>query len=158
LAASVQHRLRSEIQPSRAGGFRAASVTQKRPLLNHAHFYTVIAAALILIETRNQLEGANLSRADLEGANLYSAHLDRMTNLAFADLKWALLERTDFQGAFLTHTVGLSETQLLCALGNAATRLPAGLTRPADWPPRDSDWPPAVWPPPAAEARDPPNV
>src|SRR5271156_3027898 len=36
LAASLHNRLRSEIQPSRAGGFRAASVTQKRPLLNHA--------------------------------------------------------------------------------------------------------------------------
>src|SRR3982751_3223410 len=34
LTASLQNRLRSEIQPSRAGGFRAASVTQKRPLLH----------------------------------------------------------------------------------------------------------------------------
>jgi hypothetical protein len=34
-----QNRLQSEIQPSRAGGFRAASVTQKRPLRNHARLH-----------------------------------------------------------------------------------------------------------------------
>jgi len=38
LAASLQNRLRSKIQPLRAGDFRAASVTQKRPILDHAKF------------------------------------------------------------------------------------------------------------------------
>jgi uncharacterized protein YjbI with pentapeptide repeats len=59
------------------------------------------------------LEGARLSWAHFEGANLFDAHLEGADSL-----RWA---------------VGLTQAQIDVAFGDAATRLPDGLTRPARW-------------------------
>jgi uncharacterized protein YjbI with pentapeptide repeats len=77
------------------------------------------------------LEGADLGGAHLEGADLTGAYLEG------ADLTGAYLEGADLTGAYLERavmvdTMGLSETELLInAHDDAATKLPAGLARPA---------------------------
>jgi hypothetical protein len=95
---------------------------------------------------------ANLARVNLSGANLVGAHLERAflvaANLTQADLGRAHLEGADLVGAQLEdarldganlaganlgETGGVTQTQIDHALGNAATRLPEGLTRPSQW-------------------------
>jgi uncharacterized protein YjbI with pentapeptide repeats len=75
------------------------------------------------------LEGANLNGANLEGARLYGANLDR-ANLEGANLNGAYLE-----GARLITATGLMKSQLDKTSGDAKTRLPEGVERPAHWPP-----------------------
>jgi uncharacterized protein YjbI with pentapeptide repeats len=70
-----------------------------------------------MIEQDAHLEGAFLSEAHLEGAFLKDAHLE---------------------GANLMGANGLTQAQIDAAFGNAATKLPEGLTRPAHWPPEAS--------------------
>ena len=70
-----------------------------------------------------QLDGATLSGARLAGANLSGAHLDG------ANLSAAWLSGADLRGI-----LGLTEEQLKMAYGDADTRLPDGLQRPAGWP------------------------
>jgi uncharacterized protein YjbI with pentapeptide repeats len=98
------------------------------------------------------LEGADLSNAHLGYAKLSSAHLEGATlistDLVWADLQSAHLEGTDFTNANLTRTNlrgahlegadlqdarDLIQYQLDDAFGNAETKLPEGLTRPAHW-------------------------
>jgi uncharacterized protein YjbI with pentapeptide repeats len=85
------------------------------------------------------LEGAFLIDAHLVGANLWNAHLEGTdlsgTHLEGADLHGAHLESADLQAA-----IGLQESQLKTASGNAYTELPGGMAWPAAWPPRKS-WP-----------------
>lgn len=95
------------------------------------------------------LAGADLSGADLSGANLVATNLSgaeldgtRLTathltaaNLAGADLRGAeLTEATlrgvNLSGADMRGAVGLTQDQLDDACGDAATRLPEGLTVP----------------------------
>ena len=64
------------------------------------------------------LEGADLPSAHLEGASLFQAHLEG------ADLHAAHLE-----GADLSTADGLTQAQVDQAFGDAATKLPPGLTR-----------------------------
>ncbi|MEV0603057.1 pentapeptide repeat-containing protein [Streptomyces sp. NPDC050315] len=68
------------------------------------------------------LRGACLIAADLSGADLRSA-----------DLIGADLRDADLSGADLTGAVFLTQAQLNAARGDARTRLPASLTRPAHW-------------------------
>jgi len=68
------------------------------------------------------LEGALLVQAHLEGADLVEAHLEG------ADLIGAHLE-----GADLSSAEGLTQAQVHMAFGDAETKLPKGLTRPARW-------------------------
>jgi uncharacterized protein YjbI with pentapeptide repeats len=111
-----------------------------------------------------RLERASLVEANLEGAKLYGAHLEgarlNASNLKRADFQFAHLEgadlrhglqskQTDLEGtnldnahldnarlerADLREAVGLSESQLMKAFGNASTRLPEGIARPSHWP------------------------
>jgi uncharacterized protein YjbI with pentapeptide repeats len=85
-----------------------------------------------------QLIGANLRRADLRAASLRGATLLgadlRMADLRGADLIGADLRGADLRGADLTDTVYLTQSQLDAAKGDASTRLPAVLRRPAHWP------------------------
>ncbi len=74
------------------------------------------------------LWGANLKVADLAGANLKGA------NLQEAKLKGANLEGAKLEGADLREAVGLTDSQLLQASGDALTQLPDGMTRPEHWP------------------------
>jgi hypothetical protein len=79
------------------------------------------------------LEGAYLNDAHLEGAALNRANLER-ANLGDAHLEGAYLSNAHLEGADLYGAMGLSEFQLLNTYGDAATKLPEGLTRPPHWP------------------------
>jgi hypothetical protein len=76
------------------------------------------------------LAGADLRGADLRGALLIGAHL-RGADLRRADLIGADLRAADLGGADLTGALFVTRPQLAAARGNAATRPPAGLGRPA---------------------------
>lgn len=83
------------------------------------------------------LAGADLSRARLRGASLRGARLVgadlRGADLAGADLTAADLRGADLGGADLTGAIFLVQAQLDAAHGDAGTRLPPSLTRPAHW-------------------------
>ncbi|WP_433468787.1 pentapeptide repeat-containing protein [Spirillospora sp. CA-128828] len=83
------------------------------------------------------LMGAKLKRADLRGADLRGAYLIaadlRGADLRAADLIGADLRDADLRGADLTGSLFLTQAQLDSARGDAATRLPAALARPAHW-------------------------
>jgi len=83
------------------------------------------------------LIGANLRGSDLRGANLRGAYLIA-ANLRNADLRSADLIGVDFRdadlrGADLSSSLYLSQAQINSAKGDAATRIPPTLTRPAHW-------------------------
>jgi len=84
------------------------------------------------------LIGARLRGADLRGANLRGAYLIgadlRGADLRGADLIGADLRGADLGGADLTGSVFLTQVQVNAARGDAATKLPPALTRPAHWP------------------------
>jgi len=83
------------------------------------------------------LIGATLRRVDLSGANLRGALLIgadlRDADLRTADLIGADLRGADLSGADLRNCLFLTQAQLNAARGDAATRLPAAVTRPAHW-------------------------
>ena len=83
------------------------------------------------------LIGAKLSGADLRGANLRGAYLIgaslRGADLRRADLIGADLRDADLRGATLTDALYLTQPQLTAARGDAATRIPPALDRPAHW-------------------------
>ncbi|MEU2794444.1 pentapeptide repeat-containing protein [Streptomyces sp. NPDC007100] len=83
------------------------------------------------------LMGARLKGADLRGANLRGAYLIA-ADLKGADLRAADLIGVDFRdadlsGADLTGSIFLTQAQLNAAKGDAATKLPPTLSRPAHW-------------------------
>ncbi|PSK99574.1 uncharacterized protein YjbI with pentapeptide repeats [Murinocardiopsis flavida] len=83
------------------------------------------------------LLGARLRRADLRGANLRGALLIAAdltgADLRSADLIGADLRDADLSGADLTASMFLTQSQVNAAKGDAATRLPPALARPAHW-------------------------
>ena len=80
------------------------------------------------------LSGADLSGASLRGAQLVGADLGG-ADLRTADLIGADLRGADLSGADLTGSLFLTQAQLNAAKGDADTRLPPSLTRPAHWSP-----------------------
>jgi hypothetical protein len=83
------------------------------------------------------LTGAYLERAHLERAHLERAHL-RDAYLTGAYLEGAYLEGTDLrgtrlEGADLGGAQGVTQPQVDSAIGDARTKLPAGLTMPESW-------------------------
>ncbi|WP_225844475.1 pentapeptide repeat-containing protein [Streptomyces sp. HPF1205] len=80
-----------------------------------------------------RLRGADLRGADLRGSLLIGADL-RGADLREADLLGADLRDTDLRGADLTGALFLTHPQVNAARGDAATRVPAHLTRPPHWP------------------------
>jgi hypothetical protein len=114
--------------------------------------------------TEAHLEGADLFGAHLTGANLRGAHLAG-TDLLLAHLEDVILIRAHLDGAYLVgahlasadlfraHLCGadlggaerLDQAQIDAADGDAETKLPSGLTRPAHWTdptaPRPPPWP-----------------
>ncbi|MFF3074299.1 pentapeptide repeat-containing protein [Kitasatospora sp. NPDC057936] len=80
-----------------------------------------------------RLRGADLRGANLRGALLVAADLGG-ADLRLADLIGADLRDANLAGADLTEALFLTQAQLNAARGDATTRLPAGLTRPAHWP------------------------
>lgn len=83
------------------------------------------------------LIGAKLRGADLRGANLRGAYLIaadlRGADLRAADLIGADFRDADLSGADLTDSLFLTQPQLNSAKGNADTKLPPTLARPAHW-------------------------
>ena len=79
-----------------------------------------------------RLRGVDLRRSSLRGALLMGADL-READLRRADLTGADLRRADLAGADLTGALFMTASQARAALGSPATRLPAGLDRPASW-------------------------
>ena len=84
-----------------------------------------------------QLDWAKLAGAHLEGTNLAGAPWGRLTgahlegtNLAGAHLGWPTSPARISRGPTSPNTVCLLEAQLRDAHGDAATKLPAGMTRP----------------------------
>jgi len=83
------------------------------------------------------LAGKDLRRTDLRGANLRGAYLIgadlRGVDLHRADLIGADLRDADLRGARLAGALFVTQPQVESARGDAATTLPAGLSRPAHW-------------------------
>lgn len=79
-----------------------------------------------------RLRGADLRGATLRGACLIAADLTG-ADLRLADLIGADLRDADLTGADLTGSFFLTQPQLNAAKGDATTRLPPSLTRPAHW-------------------------
>ena len=80
-----------------------------------------------------RLRGADLRGADLRGALLIAADL-RGADLRSSDLIGADLRDARLDGADLTDCLYLTRAQVGSARGDAATRLPSSLPRPAHWP------------------------
>ncbi|MPZ84051.1 MAG: pentapeptide repeat-containing protein [Actinophytocola sp.] len=84
------------------------------------------------------LMGRDLRDADLRGANLRGAYLIgadlKGANLGRADVIGADLRGADVCAARLAESLFLTQFQVNAARGDAATTLPATLTRPAHWP------------------------
>lgn len=79
------------------------------------------------------LRDRGLVRADLRGALLIGADL-RGADLARADLLGADLRDADVRGARLAEAWFVSQAQVNATLGDRATTLPEGLSRPGHWP------------------------
>ena len=77
--------------------------------------------------TGADLRGASLRGAQLIGADLTAAELDH------ADLTGADLRGATIAGADLGRALFLTQSQVDSARGDGATRLPAGVARPAHW-------------------------
>jgi len=80
-----------------------------------------------------RLAGASLAGASLRGACLIGADL-RGADLRWADLTGADLRDADLGGADLAGSLFLVQSQLDSAKGDAGTKLPASVSRPAHWP------------------------
>ncbi|MFD0713096.1 pentapeptide repeat-containing protein [Paenibacillus sp. GCM10027626] len=79
-----------------------------------------------------KLRGANLVGANLRGANMIAADL-RGADLRYADLIGADLRDANISGADLSTSLFLTQFQINAAHGDAATKLPPRLDRPAHW-------------------------
>ena len=79
-----------------------------------------------------RLAGADLRGADLRGALLIGADL-RDADLRLADVTGADLRGAGVHGARLDTTLFLTRVQVAGARGDARTRLPGDLERPAHW-------------------------
>ena len=79
-----------------------------------------------------KLSGKDFSGADLRGAYLIAADLSK-ADLRVADLIGADLRDTKLHGADLTGAFFVTRPQLAAAQGDARTRLPSGMERPAHW-------------------------
>ncbi|MCZ2860882.1 pentapeptide repeat-containing protein [Blastococcus sp. VKM Ac-2987] len=83
------------------------------------------------------LMGRDLRRTDLRGAGLRGAYLIgadlRGVDLGAADLLGADLRAADVRGADLSRCLFLTQPQVSAARGDAATRIPAAVHRPAHW-------------------------
>ncbi|MDF5752360.1 pentapeptide repeat-containing protein [Spongiactinospora sp. TRM90649] len=112
---------RAEVPPARPGG--APKRGRRRPLGREHRGADLVGA---------DLRGADLRGANLRGAYLIGADL-RRADLRMADLIGADLRGANLGGADLTGSLFLIQAQLDAAAGDAATRLPPSLSRPAHW-------------------------
>ena len=82
--------------------------------------------------TSCRFEGANLSDAHLEGVSMAGADF-RAAKLIGTRFTGADVGGAHFEKADLTNAIGLSQADIANAYGNAETRLPSDLERPAHW-------------------------
>lgn len=80
----------------------------------------------------SKLKGADIRGANLRGAYLIAADL-RDADLRSADLIGADFRDADLSGADLTGSIFLTQVQINAAKGDAQTKLPDSLSRPAHW-------------------------
>jgi uncharacterized protein YjbI with pentapeptide repeats len=89
------------------------------------------------VEAGADLVGARLRGADLRGASLRGALLIGAdltgADLRLADLRGADLRAAALDGADLADSLFLTQPQLAAAGGDASTRIPPSLDRPAHW-------------------------
>ncbi|MEV6714462.1 pentapeptide repeat-containing protein [Lentzea sp. NPDC051208] len=78
------------------------------------------------------MRNKNLSNADFRGAYLIGADLTN-SDLSRADMIGADLRGAELSGADLSTCLFLTQPQVNAARGNAKTKLPAALSRPAHW-------------------------
>ena len=81
---------------------------------------------------KTNLHGSNLRHARIDGADLFSADLSG-ADLRGASLACTFLKRANLRGADLSTAQGLTERQLVEAVGDCDTRLPEHLTHPTSW-------------------------
>lgn len=83
------------------------------------------------------LIGADLRKKELRGENLRGAYLIaanlREVDLSGADLIGADLRDADLRGADLSKSIFLTQSQINAAKGDAGTKIPSALSRPAHW-------------------------
>lgn len=83
------------------------------------------------------LIGADLRKKEMRGENLRGAYLIaadlREVDLSGADLIGADLRDADLSGADLSKSIFLTQSQINAAKGNADTKIPSALSRPAHW-------------------------
>jgi uncharacterized protein YjbI with pentapeptide repeats len=82
---------------------------------------------------RNDFTSANLANANLAGATL-ARTIFRGATLTGASFKRAYLYWARFEDTDLTAVKDLTQAQLDMACGDERTKLPAGLTKPKNWP------------------------
>jgi uncharacterized protein YjbI with pentapeptide repeats len=111
----------------RAGARGQASTASRASTAGQAVSY----AGADLIAAK--LTGASLCGASMRGACLIGADL-RGADLRAADFTGADLRDADLRGADLTGSIFLTQAQLETVKGDASTKLPLSLTRPAHWP------------------------
>lgn len=139
------------------------NVSLMKAVLADAHLEDADLFNAILIDAkleRAHLERARLSYAHLKGAGLSGANLEEAdlsqadlggARLSAVDRRWlgagqleaaslrgtrlagASFESTRIQGVDLSQARGLAQVQVDRAIGDEATRLPRGLTRPHAW-------------------------
>jgi hypothetical protein len=102
----------------------AASTLVRAPFRGRPHRRADLVGA--------RLAGSDLRGADLRGALLLGADL-RRADLRDADLLGTDVRGADLRGADLTGALYLTQPQAGAARGDAATRLPDRVTRPAHW-------------------------
>jgi uncharacterized protein YjbI with pentapeptide repeats len=87
--------------------------------------------------SRADLVGAKFPGVDLRGADFRGSHLIgadlRGADLRLADMIGADLRAADLSGADLVDSIFLTQFQVNAAKGDAATKLPAALSRPSHW-------------------------
>lgn len=107
----------AELQRSDFSGAVLTGADFEKAELGRANFDKAV-----LTGTRFPL--ANLARADFSGASFQGA----------IDFKKAFMFLTRIEGLDLSAATGLDQAQIDIACGNADTKLPSGLTKPASWP------------------------
>ncbi len=117
-AAAVLAQVSAHVRPAPPrGGLPTATARRLRPRAD-------LAGA--------DLRGLALTGTDLRGALLLGADL-RGADLGLVDVLGADLRGARVAGADLRHALYLTQSQVNATDGDAATRLPAHLTRPAHW-------------------------
>jgi uncharacterized protein YjbI with pentapeptide repeats len=87
-----------------------------------AHFDVADGRLQFVCLSDDDFSGASFRNTDLTNADFARAKLD------YADFAGARLSSASFRGTDLSHVKGLTQTQLDEACGDAATKLPRGLS------------------------------